>query len=53
MNALQMILRSEYNANDLISEYIANDFTVKLRGCPRGVMVKELDCGIVVSDFEL
>ena len=23
------------------------------RGCPRGVMVKVLDCGIVVSEFEL
>ena len=22
-------------------------------GCPRGVMVKALDCGIVVSEFEL
>ena len=24
-----------------------------LRGCPRGVMVKAMDCGIVVSEFEL
>ena len=23
------------------------------RGCPRGVMVKAMDCGIVVSDFVL
>ena len=23
------------------------------RGCPRGVMVKAMDCGIVVSEFEL
>ena len=22
-----------------------------LRGCPRGVMVKAMDCGIVVSEF--
>ena len=22
-------------------------------GCPRGVMVKVMDCGIVVSEFEL
>ena len=22
------------------------------RGCPRGVMVKAIDCGIVVSDLE-
>ena len=25
----------------------------KERGCPRGVMVKALDCGIVVGEFEL
>ena len=24
-----------------------------MRGCPRGVMVKEMDCGIVVSEFVL
>ena len=24
-----------------------------LRGCPRGVMVKAMDCGIVVSKFVL
>ena len=23
------------------------------RGCPHGVMVKVMDCGIVVSEFEL
>ena len=23
------------------------------RGCPRGIMVKAMDCGIVVSEFEL
>ena len=22
-------------------------------GCPRGVVVKDMDCGIVVSEFEL
>ena len=25
----------------------------KMRGCPRGVMVKVMDCGIVVSEFVL
>ena len=25
---------------------------LKIRGCPRGVMVKAMDCGIVVSEFE-
>ena len=24
-----------------------------MRGCPRAVMVKAMDCGIVVSEFEL
>ena len=24
-----------------------------MSGCPRGVMVKALDCGIVVNEFEL
>ena len=24
-----------------------------IRGCPRGVMVKAMDCGIVVSEFVL
>ena len=26
---------------------------LKLGGCPRGLMFKALDCGIVVSEFEL
>ena len=25
--------------------------TLQHRGCPRGVMVKAMDCGIVVSEF--
>ena len=25
----------------------------QLGGCPRGVMVKAMDCGIVVNEFEL
>ena len=25
----------------------------EFRGCPRGVMVKVMDCGIVVSEFKL
>ena len=28
-------------------------FTVALSECTRGVMVKAMDCGIVVSEFEL
>ena len=28
-------------------------FRPNILGCPRGVMVKALDCGIVISDFEL
>ena len=27
--------------------------STQTRGCPRGVMVKAMDCGIVVSEFEL
>ena len=27
--------------------------TLVSRGCPRGVMVKAMDCGIVVREFEL
>ena len=23
------------------------------RGCPRGIIVKEIDCGLVISEFEL
>ena len=26
---------------------------VKMKGCPRGVMVKAMDCEIVVSEFKL
>ena len=38
--------------------HVMNDFLTHynlmfLRGCPHGVMVKVLDCGIVVSKFEL
>ena len=27
--------------------------SILLRGCPRGVMVKAMDCGIVVREFVL
>ena len=27
--------------------------SIQTRGCPRGVMVKAMDCGVVVSEFEL
>ena len=29
------------------------EFLIMAGGCPHGVMVKALDCGIVVSEFEL
>ena len=32
--------------------YVKNNESVT-RGCPCGVMVKAMDCGIVVSEFEL
>ena len=28
-------------------------YLIDQRGCPRGVMVKAMDCGIVVSEFVL
>ena len=31
----------------------SNDLLIDLRGCPRGVMVKAMGCGIVVSEFVL
>ena len=30
-----------------------NTYATAARECPRGVMIKALDCGIVVSEFEL
>ena len=30
-----------------------NNLQLYYRGCPRGVMVKAMDCGIVVSEFVL
>ena len=35
----------------LMRPYITAVSTKSLRGCPRGVMVKAMDCGIVVSEF--
>ena len=28
-------------------------YLTQIWGCPRGVMVKVMDCGIVISEFEL
>ena len=36
-----------------MSKWLNKMLTYKLRGCPRGVMVKAIDCEIVVSEFEL
>ena len=33
--------------------YNINDYANNIRGCPRDVMVKAMDCGIVVSEFVL
>ena len=34
--------------------HVYYEFTFKYsRGCPRGVMVKAMDCGIVVREFAL
>ena len=35
-----------------ICEIIRTAVMIK-RGCPRGIMVKAMDCGIVVSEFVL
>ena len=49
-------LRSEngciHRKIDNSSEYLEVIQHLK-RGCPRGVIVKAMDCGIVVSEFEL
>ena len=37
----------------VIYETLLRYGTQPLRGCPRGVMVKAMDCGIVVREFEL
>ena len=41
----------------LISGFLVSGFTLYsvplLRGCPRGVMVKAMNCGIVVREFVL
>ena len=51
-----IIYYTKFNATNLI---IFNYFSLTIcyfsttRGYPRGVMVKSMDCGIVVSEFEL
>ena len=44
-------------ANILDCSHIESKFKLQLyanvRGCPCGAMVKAMDCGIVVSEFEL
>ena len=34
-------------------KYFLSVFTITIRRCPRGVMINAVDCGIVVSEFEL
>ena len=34
-------------------QVFSSEFVVDFRWCPRGVMVKAMDCGIVVSEFVL
>ena len=40
-----------YNSTDLATDELS--FYFIRGGCPRGVMVKAMDCRIVVSEFEL
>ena len=37
----------------VISHHVRNILPSYKLGCPRGVMVKAMDCGIVVSEFVL
>ena len=41
------------NNNISVNEYYRITKYSDLGGCPRGVMVKAMDCGIVVSEFVL
>ena len=36
-----------------VIEYTNHVMSPEFLGCPRGVMVKAMDCGIVVSEFVL
>ena len=46
--SLQGILFFSLMLNPAYSIFL---MTVKFKGCPCGVMVKAMDCGIVVSEF--
>ena len=46
INIIDCVINIELNRNKEL--FILNDDT-----CPRGVMVKAMDCGIIVSEFEL
>ena len=37
----------------IVCIYVFISFSLFAEGCPRGVMIKAIDCGIVVSEFEL
>ena len=43
----------DLNYEDLYSSSFFQVLQTLYRGCPRGVMVKAMDCGIVVSEFVL
>ena len=42
-----------FNLYCYIHNVSTNMFLGKKRGCPRGVMVKAMDCGIIVLEFVL
>ena len=49
-----MSIKKKINKKRKDSEPILFDyFQIVRRGCPRGVMVKAMDCGIVVREFVL
>ena len=58
INLLQFVQPTPYSTNLLqiliLYLVITEIFFLYLpRGCPRGVMVKSMDCGIIVSEFAL
>ena len=52
-NLQHILLSSGMNQNAILSIFKSGYLNFLLGGCPRGVMVKEMDCGIVVREFVL
>ena len=56
-----VVMKNKLTVHILVFRVVTSDsdvippsiFSNDLKGCPHGVMVKALDCTIVVSEFEL